>query len=80
MIGGGTCFLANFSVQFTFAVVTIRIPSVMMAPIVIVSPVRPSKKKLEGKTSGSQEKEVHRMQVDTLHQADDNEHAEKEDE
>ena len=44
--GGGTAFRENFSLQLTFAVVTMRMPSVMIAPIVIVSPVSPSKKKL----------------------------------
>jgi hypothetical protein len=44
--GGGTDRRVNFSDQFTFAVVTIRMPSVMIAPTVIVSPVSPSKKKL----------------------------------
>ena len=44
--GGGTAFRENFSLQLTFAVVTMRMPSVMIAPIVIVRPVSPSKKKL----------------------------------
>ena len=37
---------ANFSFQFTRAVAAIRMPSVMIAPTVIVSPLSPSKKKL----------------------------------
>ena len=43
---GGVAFRVNFSDQFTLAVATISMPSVMIAPIVIVSPVSPSKKKL----------------------------------
>ena len=37
---------ANFSAQLTRAVATMRMPSVIIAPIVIVRPLRPSKKKL----------------------------------
>jgi hypothetical protein len=36
----------NFSAQFTLAVVIMSSASVTMAPIVIVKPVSPSKKKL----------------------------------
>ena len=42
----GTTFEVNFSAQFTLAVVIIRSDNVTIAPTVMVSPVRPSKKKL----------------------------------
>ena len=46
-IGGGVIELGeNFSAQLIFAVAIINTASVTIAPIVIVSPVSPSKKKL----------------------------------